>query len=247
MEDDRRRVREYYQVNLDTGRIFWIAFLIGLVLIGILALGIFVGGGKLKNGLLGFEKSARTAGGLTAQETPTKNGIPLLNLFENNLAAETKYIDAGEAEKSALESSEQTLDSSGLFEEERPGDLEVKLAVEQAEKTKADIPPRRKPSASRSRAAAPAERVEQEKRGVEGGDYFIQVASFAKEENAHSFAERLRKRLYKVTIEEAKVGEQQFYRVRVGPFQTKGVAVNTMTTMKKRYDLKDPFVVKKDS
>ena len=36
MDDDRRRVREYYQVNLDTGRIFWIAFLVGLVLIGIL-------------------------------------------------------------------------------------------------------------------------------------------------------------------------------------------------------------------
>jgi cell division septation protein DedD len=239
MEDDRRRLREYYQVNLDTGRIFWIAFLIGLVLIGILVLGIYVGGGKLTKGLTGFEKPARTAGG-PADQAPTKNGIPLLNLFENNLNAETKYIDAEEAEKSALESSRQTLESARLFEEQAPEDLDAREAVEQAEKTKAGEAPR-------SLVETPKKRRERPGRYVEKGDYFIQVASFEKEENANSFAERLRKRLYKVTIEEAMIGERQFYRVRVGPFETRGVAVNTMSAMKRRYDLKDPFVVKKDS
>jgi cell division septation protein DedD len=245
MEDDRRRVREYYQVNLDTGRIFWIAFLIGLVLIGILVLGIFVGGGKLTKGLAGFEKPAGSAGGATAQ-APTKNGIPLLNLFENNFAAETKYIDAKEAEKAALESSKQTLESAGIFEEPVPEELTVQAAVEQAEKTKYGEPPRMG-AAPRSFAETKKKSAERPGRYVEKGDYFIQVASFEKEENARSFAERLRKRLYKVTVEEAQVGERQFYRVRVGPFETKGVAVNTMTTMKRHFDLKDPFVVKKNS
>jgi cell division septation protein DedD len=239
MEDDRRRAKEYYQVNLDTGRIFWIAFLIGLVLIGILVLGIFVGGGKLTKGLAGFEKPSRG-------ETQTKNGIPLLNLFENNFAAETKYIDAREAEKAAIDSSKQTLESTGLFEEPAPDAFEVHAAVEQAEKTKSGEPPRAGgPPRSYERTAKTS--AERPVRYVEKGDYFIQVASFEKEENARGFAERLRKRLYKVTVEEAQVGERQFYRVRVGPFETKGVAVNTMSTMKRHFDLKDPFVVKKDS
>jgi cell division septation protein DedD len=239
MEDDRR-VREYYQVNLDTGRIFWIAFLIGLVLIGILVLGIYVGGGKLKKGLSAFEKPAQATGEPAVQETQKKNGIPLLNLFENNLAAETKYIDTKEAEKSVLDSSKQTLDSERLFEGETPEDLDAKAAVEQAERAKVRTP-------ERAAAAVRSERAATAKRYAEKGEYFIQVAAFAREDNAKSFAGRLRKRLYKVTIEEAKVGEQQFYRVQVGPFETKSVAVNTMTTMKKHFDLKGPFVVKKDS
>jgi cell division septation protein DedD len=245
MEDDRRRVKEYYQVNLDTGRIFWIAFLIGLVLIGILVLGIFVGGGKLTKGLAGFEKPA---GGtdVPSARTQTKNGIPLLNLFENNLAAETKYIDAKEAEKSAVDSSKQTLESTGFLEEPATEAFEAHAAVDQAEKTKRGEPPRAG-WAPRSYEQTAERSAERPVRYVEKGDYFIQVASFEKEENASSFAERLRKRLYKVTIEEAQVGERQFYRVRVGPFETKGVAVNTMSTMKRRFDLKDPFVVKKDS
>ena len=61
MEDDRRG-REYYQVNLDTGRIFWIAFLLGLVLVGILIFGIYVGGGKLKKGMTTAEKPSQAGG-----------------------------------------------------------------------------------------------------------------------------------------------------------------------------------------
>ena len=51
MDDERRRGREYYQVNLDTGRIFWIAFLLGIIVIAIFVLGYYVGGDKLKKGL----------------------------------------------------------------------------------------------------------------------------------------------------------------------------------------------------
>ena len=51
----------------------------------------------------------------------------------------------------------------------------------------------------------------------------------------------------KVVIEEKLIGEKTFYRVRVGPFSTEGIAKNTMITMKNRLNLKDPFVIKKDS
>jgi cell division septation protein DedD len=254
MDDDRRRVREYYQVNLDTGRIFWIAFFIGLVLIGILVLGIYVGGGKMTKGLPSLERPSESAGPDASGETRTKNGIPLLSLFENNLAAETKYIDAKDAEKKALAPETQSLDTAGLFERTPEEDLEVSKAVEQAEKTKAAVREgaaqearETREETGRPRTRAPQTRAAQEKRNVEEGDYFIQVGAFLKEENARDIAQRLNKRLYKVTVEEATVGDRRLFRVRVGPFETKGVALNTMSAMKRRLDLKDPFIVKRDS
>jgi len=85
------------------------------------------------------------------------------------------------------------------------------------------------------------------KRYVASGDYYIQVASFLKKENAERFASLLEKNLYKVTIEKAAVKNSTFYRVHVGPFEKKSVAVNTMTAMKRIFDLNDPFVLRKKS
>ncbi len=46
MDDERRRGKEYYQVNLDMGRLFWIAFLIGVILIAVFVFGFYIGGGR---------------------------------------------------------------------------------------------------------------------------------------------------------------------------------------------------------
>ena len=237
MEDDRR-VREYYQVNLDTGRIFWIAFLLGLVLVGILIFGIYVGGGKLKKGMTTAEKPSQ-AGGEVGAVTGKKGELPFLSLFDNGLTAETKYIDTGEAEKTALDSSRKTIETARLFDQEQ-GKFDAEAAYAKAEQTPVE---RVRPS----RQEAAREPASGRARYIENGDYYIQVAAFTKAENADNLAGRLRKQLYKVTIEEAKIGEQQFYRVRVGPFETKSLARNTMTTMSKHFGLNDPFVVKKDS
>jgi hypothetical protein len=246
MEDDRR-VREYYQVNLDTGRIFWIAFLLGLVLVGILIFGIYVGGGKLKKGMTTVEKPSQS-GGEVGAVTGKKGELPFLSLFDNGLSAETKYIDTGEAEKAALESSRKTIETARLFDQEqggagpavRQGEFDAEAAYAKAEESPVE-------RVSPSRHEAAREPASGRARYVEKGDYYIQVAAFTKAENAENLAGRLRKQLYKVTVEEAKVGEQQFYRVRVGPFETKSMARNTMTTMGKHFGLNDPFVVKKDS
>ena len=79
------------------------------------------------------------------------------------------------------------------------------------------------------------------------GDYYIQVGSFSKEANAEAFARRLEKNLYKVKIVEADVDDRTFYRVHVGPFEQQSVAINTMTSMKRIFNLKDPFVLKVQS
>ncbi len=226
MENDRRREKEYYQINLDTGRIFWIAFLIGIVVIGIFLFGYYIGGEKLKNGLSSLSESGFFNKKTTTVEVEQKSDeeFPLVDLFEKDLEAETRYLEV-EPELKADE---------GLQDTYTPAQVPEYVFEEPAEEEKkAYVPLTQKP---REIYPSPAT-----------GSYYIQVASFVKEENAEALAGRLKKKLYKVVIEEATVDGTLFYRVRVGPFETKSVAKNTMTAMKHRYDIKDPFVLKKNS
>jgi len=232
MDEERRRGREYYQVNLDTGRIFWIAFLLGIVVIGIFIFGYYVGGDKLKKGLTTLGKNELVSGGPVSEtDTSEKTKIPPLNIFNRNLESETRFLDMEEVETQPLPGSEETGEpirgiQTKPFEPVEKEDIfdQVKVPAPASEKLRA-----------------------QEYVYREVGDYYIQVASFQKKENADVLAESLRKKLYKVRIEEATVNDRLFYRVQVGPFETKSIARNTMIAMKNRYELKDPFVLKKDS
>jgi len=226
MEDDRRREKEYYQINLDTGRIFWIAFLIGIIVIGIFLFGYYVGGEKLKNGLSSIGESGFFNKKNAAEEIErsTEEEFPLVDIFEKDLEAETRYLEV-EPEENAAEASRV---------EPAPVQVpEYEFEESPAEEEQVPEPPVRK--TQETRPSPPA------------GDYYIQVASFVKRQNAEALADHLRSKLYKVVIEQATVGGTLFYRVRVGPFETKGIARNTMVAMKNRYDIKDPFVLKKNS
>ena len=227
MDEDRRRPKEYYQVNLDTGRIFWIAFLVGIVIIGIFIFGYYVGGEKLKNGLSSIGKSELFKKVNDTSEAVGKadEELPFLDIFEKNLEAETRYLDVDNDEK--------------LLKEP----IEEPLIIERETKKEEDI---FYPTFEEEIARSPTYR---EKRSTyrNVGDYYIQVGSFVKKENADAFAQRLRKKMYKVVIEETILDGKQYYRVRVGPFETKSIARNTMLAMKNRYNIKDPFVLKKNS
>jgi cell division septation protein DedD len=244
MDDENRRGREYYQVNLDTGRIFWIAFVLGLVLIGIFIFGFLVGGedrGKpLGLGRLelfdreeepGSRQPPEAAGGdardaAGGEESAGDGGLS--GLFRTDLEAETRYIEVESIEKAVRES--ERLEPSDHRE---PG--KDRLPAGEYDRPEPPAPGRREPP----KKPAPAPRAE--------GIYYIQVGSFTREENARAFAERLRKNLYKVIIEEAVVDGTAYHRVRVGPFEQRSVAVNTMTAMKRRFNLDSPFVVAKRS
>ncbi len=226
MEDDRRREKEYYQINLDTGRIFWIAFLIGIIVIGIFLFGYYVGGEKLKNGLSSIGESGFFNKKNAAEEIErsSEEEFPLVDIFEKDLEAETRYLDI-EPEKSEEEASQV-----------KPAPVQVPeydFEESSVKDEKISVPPVRK--TQETRPSPPA------------GDYYIQVASFVKRQNAEALADHLRSKLYKVVIEEATIGGTLFFRVRVGPFETKGIARNTMVAMKNRYDIRDPFVLKKNS
>ncbi len=241
MEEEKRERKEYYQVTLDTGRIFWITFLIGIVVIGIFIFGYYIGGEKIKNGLSalgkfelfhkddviseadkkGVEELALEDQGLEEQvlEEQALEDQALLDIFETNLEAETRFLDVDSIEKAVRELHEEPVTVDRLYEEE-----EVQVPVLKTYREKSSTYTYR-----------------------ETGDYYIQVASFMKKENAIAMAEKLRKKLYKVVIEEASVDEKIFYRVRVGPFETKSIAKNTMAAMENRYNIKGPFVLKKNS
>ncbi|MFW6138702.1 MAG: SPOR domain-containing protein [Spirochaetota bacterium] len=212
MEEHSKRPREYYQVNLDTGRIFLISFILGLVLIGVFVLGLYVGGkkegGVLVTGRTGPEEEVTRK---PAEET-TKP--PVEDLLETDLEAEAQYVE--------IEGLEGTEDKKGLQPSKTPRPQTKDKAIEK-KPTSAYTPPT----------------------VVEEGEYYIQVGSFIKNDNAYEFSRTLRRHLYKVEIEEASVEEKVYYRVRVGPFKNKRVAANTMASMKRRFNLQNPFVLKK--
>jgi hypothetical protein len=231
MEDDKKRTKEYYQVNLDTGRIFWIVFVIGIIVIGIFFLGIYLGRDKEDNKLFGFDRSKflkreDVSGTETVSVETSEEDTPILKLLEEDLDDESRYI---EIEEIPVPVGPQAVQKA----EPATG---VKETAVRPDRVRAE----KKPAIKK---AAPASSPPY----IAKGDYFIQIASFTKRENADTMAEDLRKRLYKVIIVEAPVDEKTFYRVRVGPFETEGVAKNTMISMKRQFNLKDPFVVKKSS
>jgi cell division septation protein DedD len=238
MDDDRRRGKEYYQVNLDMGRLFWIAFLIGVILISVFIFGFFIGGDR-EGDQKRFELTKLSKTDLFRRERveaeKAKDELKILDLLDKDLEAETRYIDVKSLEEAAKE-------------DETPPQIRVEEPepVRPAGKLKPTEEPvlrERVPQTAATATTTPKERPGY--RVV--GDYYIQVASFKQESNAHQLAEKLRKNLYRVEIEEAVVNESTFYRVQVGPFEKQSVAVNTMTSMKRIFDLKDPFVMKKQS
>ena len=229
MEEEKKRGKEYYQVNLDMGRLFWIAFILGLFIIGIFIVGFWVGGGR------GEKKREFPALSRTelfkrekALETTEDETSKIKELFENNLETETRYIDVKSIEKTVPE--EEKLERTPAPAPEKPSQI---ITPE-----KPYIPPAIKEPKPKTTSVLPT---------LPKDVYYIQVASFTKKENALSMAEQLKKNLYKVVIEEAVVNGQEYFRVRVGPFESKTVAKNTMLSIKRRFEIENTFVVKKES
>jgi hypothetical protein len=231
MDDDRRRSKEYYQVTLDTGRIFWIAFFVGAAIIAIFIFGFYAGGGKVLRGLFTSDKTEIMIDDVTSEEKKRGEELSLIDVLEEDLEDETRSLDV------------DSIESAGGITEKKPETGSVSTKLMPAEEPDIELYEELEPE-----GLLVHENPVDMDRGVytEQGNYFIQVASFLEKSNADAFKEKLEKNLYKVVIEEKVIDEKMFYRVRVGPFGTKGIASNTMISMKNRYNLKDPFVVKKD-
>jgi cell division protein FtsN len=236
MEEEKKKTKEYYQVNLDTGRIFWIVFVMGIIVIGIFFFGLYLGGDKEREKLFSFDRSKLLKREIVrdlAQEKLNEESH-ILKILGEDLEEESRYIEI------------EGIQAPGKEVEEMP---EVVVQAEKpavdTQKTTTDTPrvqPIKKETVA-VKKTTPAPKTTY----VAKGNYYIQVASFIKEANANVLAEDLKKRLYKVVIEEATLDEKTFYRVRVGPFITEGIATNTMISMRRQFNLKDPFVVKKRS
>jgi cell division septation protein DedD len=239
MEEDHRRGREYYQVNLDMGRLFWIVFLIGIILIGVFIFGFFIGGdrgsGRSRLDLLKLGQSDMLRGERIVADR-TRDDLKILDLLDKDLEAETRFIDVQSLEKAAQEGDA----ASGM----KPAEPEPVSSVYEKPIEKPALPETAYVRAPESAGTAVVPHTPVY-RPV--GDYYIQVASFTDKSNAEQLAERLRKNLYKVELETAEVDGKTFHRVKVGPFEKRSVAVNTMTSMKRIFKLTDPFVVKKQS
>ena len=239
MEEERNRGKEYYQVNLDMGRLFWIAFLIGVVLISVFVFGFVIGGDRktaenkldmLKRGSAElFKRDKLTRDKITGEEA--RDELKIIDLFDTDLEAETRYIDVESLEEAVKET--ETIAKTPIREP-------------------AFVPPAEEVSFSEDTAVSESTwKVTESNRNKSVyrpvGDYYIQVGSFTKESNAKEFAQTLEKNLYRVKIVKADVAGRTYYRVHIGPFEQQSVAINTMTSMKRIFNLKDPFVLKVQS
>ena len=240
-DDDRKikKPKEYYQINLDMGRIFWIVFILGLVVIGIFVLGFYIGGGSKKSsGLFGNGKNSL--------QEPASGAGKELNGMKAAGSGEKRLQNEGQKERGSEEISIEDLFKSNEIEIESAGkEQRAEVSVSSVEK---NVSPVKTRSISKS---AVSEKVKKSSYAVKKsakkitGNYYIQVASFKNKNNALALKKRLEKDLYKVKIEERVINGVKYYRVRVGPFPTKNMAKNTMIAMKKRYRLESPFVVVK--
>ena len=234
MEEERNRGKEYYQVNLDMGRLFWIAFLIGVVLISVFVFGFVIGGDRktakdkldvLKRGSSALFKRDK----LTGEEA--RDELKIIDLFDTDLEAETRYIDVESLEEAVKET--ETVAKTPIKE---PVFVPPVEEVSFSENT-----------VVRESASKVMESTRDKPVYRPVGDYYIQVGSFTKEANAKEFAQTLEKNLYRVKIVKADVQGRTYCRVHVGPFEQQSVAINTMTSMKRIFKLKDPFVLKVQS
>ena len=222
-EDRERKPKEYYQINLDMGRIFWIVFLLGVVVIGIFVLGFFVGGGKDKGGVLSIGNKTKNEAGevivkklFGEEEGEKENKVDIQEIFNQHPEGETQVVN-----KKSLQ------DALENVNKEKVKQPKSYIKKEFLENTNV--------SSTKAHVYKPV------------GDYYIQVASFEKKENALKLKQKLEKNLYKVKIEKAVINGKSYYRVRVGPFISSSVARNTMIAMKRRFNLTSPFIVKKNS
>ena len=81
-----------------------------------------------------------------------------------------------------------------------------------------------------------AQRVTQSKEDTEysiKSGFYVQVGSFKYEKNAETVAEKIREYKYQVNIYKGNSGDEIYYRVRVGPFDTKEDALNVLNKLRK--------------
>lgn len=231
-DEKDKKPKEYYQINLDMGRIFWIVFLLGVVIIGIFVLGFFVGGGREKSTSLSIgNKGKRESGEVIVNkifgEEKSKPGV----------SDDKNEVDIEEIFKKHPESEIQVVDKKSVQEALETSKKEIKPNTE--------VNVHKKYTRQISNESKTAKTSKSAYRPV--GNYYIQVASFKKKENALKLKSELEKNLYRVEIVKVQINGETYYRVRVGPFLSSTIAKNTMIAMKRRFNLDAPFVVKKGS
>lgn len=90
----------------------------------------------------------------------------------------------------------------------------------------------------------PEEPIERGSVGSEG-EYILQVVSYRTEEEAEDFARALRDKGHDTYVEEADIEDRgRFYRVRIGPFETRGAALRYRHRFEQSEEM-DTFVVRR--
>ena len=253
------RKKELYILSLDNGRIFWVVAIGLLVLVFLFLLGYWIGHdtvpagqadaarvaaddglgqsrdvGTLKKELerLGSQQTASLDG--AAEKGLAKTG-PDEALAENARDDKAGVQRQGDAEKPKIDGEALTTKSEKKDFETLRG--QKSTARKTAAKTSARTTVASKKTTGPARAAAPREAA--------GGRYLVQVASFGNRASADGLVRSLERKQYQVSVAESRVDGKEYYRVRVGGYDSFETAARTLATLRGSAEGRGSYIVQK--
>ena len=257
------RKKELYILSLDNGRIFWVVAIGLLVLVFLFLLGYWIGHDTVPPGQTEAARTladdgagpARDVGTLKkelerlgSQQTASLDGLAEKGRDKGAAGPDDTTAEGakdgtaarqGDAEKPRIDGEALTSKSEKKEFETLRG--QKTSARRTAAKETARTAATAKRTASQARAAAPRETT----RETSGGKYLVQVASFGNRASADSLVRSLERKQYHVSLAESKVDGKEYYRVRVGGYETFEGAARALGTLRATSEGRGSYIVQK--
>jgi len=244
------RKKELYILSLDSGRLFWVVVISLLVLAFLFLLGYWIGHDTVSAGANiyardpGFDDARGNTGAHSLRSELDRigqldrgiagngvNGVNGVNdVKEGGLGGTTLIVQVGEDEKSpvngAFTESFATKTEKNEFDTLKQSKTASPVHKQQQQTAAASSPKPStvvKKSESGTAALSPAAKMD--------GKYLVQVASLSSRTSAENLSKNLAKKQYQPSIMETVVNGKDYFRVRVGGYESYDAAARALRSL----------------
>ncbi len=231
MNNNKKKPYNMYVLNLDAGRVFWLAII--LVLLLILAF--------LSGYLIGKKRALKEISSLEEQGKLAVEKV--LNSDEDLSEYEFYNLSLNSQKEKNLPSSPEKYNQEKILEE-KP---EVYKDTEKNEEK--EIFKRLTEKTTPSDTCEKYKSISKEREVIKNKatlfrEFYVQVASCRDKSNAYSIRNKLVREEYPVVINKSVVNGKVFYRVKVGPFKSLTLARKVLAMLKAKKEYRNSFIVK---
>ena len=258
MRDERRK--ELYILSLDSGRMFWVVVISLLTLVFLFLLGYWIGHDTVgappndyarhnagvgdiasRDGSTLRSELDRLGQGQLAMQSGRASVLPDDKARHAGMNEANPFVKIGEEEKPPIGSESLTTKTEKTeFETLRQSKPSVSTAP--AQKTAAATAPKpveRKEVTAQRTPAAPAAGAQ----NTASGKYLVQVASLTSRASAESLVKTLEAKQYKANIMTTSVGGKDYFRVRVGGYDSYEAASRVVNNLHSSGDGSGCYIV----